>query len=702
MRQLLFLSATVVGIALSALFSAAAEDHGLLDEMTVGGVKMKPSSPPAPLVLREHLGLLTVPGLDGHIVHVATTHLFETRATITPDGDYLLMFPEGDHYGGRGKYDKRANRMMAYRSSDRGKTWQGPTVAWDVPYGMHGFIPLIPRGSKRIYCFGTEPIAEEREGGENCPIGFRHSDDDGRSWSGVTLIRPENDPGFKGMSVMRMCETDSGAWIVGSHAADWTKKPLTTRQYLLRSEDQGKTWTVLPGERPKGWFVEGLGRMDEARPINLGGGRVLLLARTPEGHQWTARSDDDGKTWTTPKPSPLIHPDAPPMLFHAGDGKTLVAFHHNRHSQTQYAGLTAKMEGQKDRSEIWVSTSSDGGRTWSEPRFVFANALAPDPSKSAWHNHQCSYLDAFADGDTLHLFLPHRWKRALHLTIKASDLVELPTKAVLLARNLSADGAQEHESKYQPADVVGKLLGKKIDDETDIGKYFFLPSVFVDEIRGLREFLASDRRPPAETLFTIQEGFFAVVAIGIRAEGYRDGIDIDPVFLINKDGWKVLLERDDPRYRLDAKAIRQLEKLESLYDEREEVVRAAIAEKRAKALDVSVDNVHGLWHQTGGGKLSVLNLGRNGKFVSADISNGKLSNRIAGEWAIEGKTLVLAVDQETGPPVKSRFGVDRITVDQLVTVNENDRSKKGHRSRVTDRILKLFPDLRVPQKQAKP
>jgi hypothetical protein len=107
------------------------------------------------------------------------------------------------------------------------------------------------------------------------------------------------------------------------------------------------------------------------------------------------------------------------MLFHHPDGKTLVAFHHNRHSGSHFKHT--------DRSEIWVSLSTDEGRTWSEPRFVLANALSAT-SNSPWHDHQCSYLDAFVDGDDLHLFVPHRWKRALHLTLEADDIERLPTK----------------------------------------------------------------------------------------------------------------------------------------------------------------------------------------------------------------------------------------------------------------------------------
>ena len=33
---------------------------------------------------------------------------------------------------------------------------------------------------------------------ENTPIGYRYSDDDGQTWSEVRIIRPKNDPDFRG------------------------------------------------------------------------------------------------------------------------------------------------------------------------------------------------------------------------------------------------------------------------------------------------------------------------------------------------------------------------------------------------------------------------------------------------------------------------------------------------------------------------
>jgi hypothetical protein len=410
----------------------------LIESLTIGGRQLVTEGLPPALSIDAALGLVTAQAVSGSVVHTARwpeRGLYECRATPTPGGEWLLMFPDGGHYG---QTDRKVNDMLAYRSSDRGQTWRGPTVTFDIDYNQHGFVPLIPRGGTRIYAFGTQPVwgmyTRERGLAENAPIGFRYSDDDGHSWSEVRLIRPVNDPSFTGMSVMRMCETASGAWLIGAHEGDWSYKPLMTRQYILRSEDQGATWELLPGPRHGGWCCLQYGRMDELRPVHLGGGRVLALARTPEGHLWELRSEDDGKTWSPPAPTCLVHPDAPPMIFPLGDGKTLAAFHHNRHSVTpaQYGGLGSNPEAFMDRSEVWVSLSSDDGRSWTEPRFVFANALAPS-FENPWRNYNCSYIDAFSDGGELQIFVPHRWERVLHLRLPEASLPSLPTREELCA-----------------------------------------------------------------------------------------------------------------------------------------------------------------------------------------------------------------------------------------------------------------------------
>ncbi len=119
------------------------------------------------------------------------------------------------------------------------------------------------------------------------------------------------------------------------------------------------------------------------------------------------------------------------MVFHLSDRKTLISLFHNRHIQTQYTGLSGKMDGMKDRSEIWITLSNDGGRSWSEPRFLFANATKPNPGKNGWFNHQVSYMDAVIDNGTIHLFCPHLWNRAVYMSILEADLASLPTREQL-------------------------------------------------------------------------------------------------------------------------------------------------------------------------------------------------------------------------------------------------------------------------------
>ncbi|MGD0090951.1 MAG: sialidase family protein [Planctomycetota bacterium] len=409
------------------------EKDKLAQTVRIGSKVYPLSAVPPPLTLRQDLGLLVHPAVDGQVVHVNPTGwLFETRACITPKGDYLLMFPDrlatappeaNGHYGST---KPKVNDLVAYRSSDRGKSWQGPTKPIHADYNLHGFIPLIPHGSSRLYCFGTQPMPGHFNGIENSAIGYRYSDDDGLNWSGVQLIEPLNDPGFEGMSVMRMTQTPSGTWLLGTHTGGkWF--PLgdgtyTTwsRAYVLRSADQGRSWTLCPGPRETGWYLPTYDRMDEPRPISVGGSEVLMQFRTSEGHLWQSRSCDDGKTWEAPAPTTLIHSDAPPMLFHLSDGKTLIAFHHN-----SFTGVHFSHGSMRDRGQLWFSTSTDGGRNWSQPRFVLANAFA-ETWANPWKDQQCSYIDMFTDQGLLHIFMPHRWQRALHLWIREGDLEKFP------------------------------------------------------------------------------------------------------------------------------------------------------------------------------------------------------------------------------------------------------------------------------------
>ena len=402
----------------------------LAETVEINSQKVRLSELPKGIKVLDDVGLAGVEALDGAVLYRSEIEVKEVRAVITPGGDYLVMFPAGGHYGGN---DKKSNTMLAQRSSDRGKTWTNPYIAYKIDFNQHGFIPLIPKGSKKIYGFGTQPVwgLYTREHGlaENAPIGYFYSDDDGFTWTGPELINPVNDPGYTGMSVMRMCETNRGTWLLGTHEGYSAKPPVITNLYILRSEDQGRTWELLPKRRTGGWHVMPYHRMDEGRPIQVGD-RILFMTRTPEGHLWALWSDDDGKTWTDPAPTSLVHPDAPPMINLLSDNRTLVCLHHNRHHDATYTNLSPENNIiMGDRSEIWAAFSEDCGKTWSEPGFLYCNAAALNRG-IPFFNYQCSYNDLWADNGVLNIFVPHRWQQVVHLQIKEEEFFRLPKKPV--------------------------------------------------------------------------------------------------------------------------------------------------------------------------------------------------------------------------------------------------------------------------------
>jgi hypothetical protein len=92
----------------------------LAETADIAAQAVKLSALPKGYVVRENLGLVTHEALDGQVVHRTPKPvvfgvsglLLETRAVKTPGGDYLLMFPEGEHYGG---HPGHVNDLIAYR-----------------------------------------------------------------------------------------------------------------------------------------------------------------------------------------------------------------------------------------------------------------------------------------------------------------------------------------------------------------------------------------------------------------------------------------------------------------------------------------------------------------------------------------------------------------------------------------------------------
>lgn len=380
----------------------------------------------------KEMGVVTPRQLEVQRIHLDhfTCH---PRAIRLPNGETLLFYVAGPMHYAWAKNKQLGNEVYLRRSVD-GWNWQPAEKPWSIPYSQHAPVPFLPSGSKTLYAFGTEPHPEFYDGEENAAIGFRESTDYGRTWSKVRIIAPQNAPDFRGMSAMRLSETADGAWLLGSHSGTWSgeegvDRKVVTNQYLLRSDDRGETWRLQPGW-PTGWQAPGTDRMDEGRPIHLGADGELMMVRTPKGFLYQLRSLDGGVTWSAPEPTSLRHPDAPPMLFHL-DERTLIAFHHNRQVKGAFA--------HESRAELWLSLSTDGARTWTEPRFVMANACEA-ALLNGWGGFtpMVSYADLVTDGEWLHLFVDHQMRQVIQARFRRQDIESLPTREDIILQTAAA------------------------------------------------------------------------------------------------------------------------------------------------------------------------------------------------------------------------------------------------------------------------
>jgi hypothetical protein len=396
------------------------------DRVQLNGRSCKTARLPRGVKLIEAAGLVTHESAKVSVLHAwppPDNFVGPPRFTRTPGGDLLAMFPAGLREYAFAR--NHCNQMYCYRSSDQGRKWHGPTIPWREEHNQAAFLPLVPHGRSVIYAFGTEPAQGFFNGRDNAVIALRSSEDDGRSWSEMTVLSPLNDPNFRGVALNKPLQTEAGVWLLPAHLADRQRERYQSRQFVLRSADQGDTWEVTPHRRPHGFFLEH-GRFDDGQLVSLGGERVLLMSRSAEGRVWQVHSADAGKTWGRPRPTGIINPDEPPAVFNLDGGQTLLALHHNLPG-TPRGG--AASQG-KDGGQLWLSISRDGGTNWSPPRFLMANAAATGKLFGA-RTRSIDYIDLHVQGQELLMMIRLQQRLIATVSITRGDLDRLPTAAEL-------------------------------------------------------------------------------------------------------------------------------------------------------------------------------------------------------------------------------------------------------------------------------
>lgn len=198
-------------------------------------------------------------------------------------------------------------RSMITRSADRGQTWSQPEAVIDLPLddGAYGLL-RCPDGT--LLCFMN--VQASWYGFDQAPEQFRHdidglntqqcvvrSRDNGQTWSAPIWLKS---PGkFYERSHAQPILLPDGGILWPTYFAETRTGPLAGA--IHRSDDNGQTWRhISTVRRPRNREAAGAGEdgaehVDEPAIARLKDGRLLLVTR-PDGA--TFYSKDDGGTWT--------------------------------------------------------------------------------------------------------------------------------------------------------------------------------------------------------------------------------------------------------------------------------------------------------------------------------------------------------------------------------------------------------------------
>ncbi len=341
-------------------------------------------------VMRGRAGMIDASEARHAILHKDQfTYSAHPHIAVAANGDWVVIF---------NKAPRRPFRLLppedplycnfVMRSTDEGRTWSAPQVA--PAYGWHGvecaglttlsdgrmmlnqwrfrWYPLglartqetlvFPEIFLRTWAqspehdgeaYGAVPPQEltpwARGGGET----FVHiSDDHGQSWTETHRI--DTAPYSGGYGMRGACELASGDLLL-----PLSNVPNYRTVFVVCSSDGGRNWDppIRVASEPGKEF-------EEPSLLRLSDGHLLMLLReNTSRHLHQALSEDDGRTWSTPRQLPIA--GYPPHLLLLPDGRILCTY-----------------GWRQPDFRIRAVLSEDGGATWDVDREVCIRGDLPN------------------------------------------------------------------------------------------------------------------------------------------------------------------------------------------------------------------------------------------------------------------------------------------------------------------------------------
>jgi len=264
-----------------------------------------------------------------------------------------ILFCFGQFYGG-GQDDSPA-RIGEMVSSDQGRTWSRPRVAFDNASNRNVMsVSLLRLAGGKLAIFY---IVKKDRWLDGRPV-MRVSADEGATWSEPRSIIAV--PGYWELNNDRAVQLKSGRIILP--LAYYRTRGLADNEtsfdshgliFWYYSDDEGRSWK----EAATWWGlpVADKGGMQEPGVVVRADGSLFSWARTGVGSQYVFESRDDGVNWSPPRPSALISPMSPASIKRLPGSDELLAIYNDHSGRFPYV---------LRRSPLVAAISTDGGRTW--------------------------------------------------------------------------------------------------------------------------------------------------------------------------------------------------------------------------------------------------------------------------------------------------------------------------------------------------
>lgn len=245
----------------------------------------------------------------------------------------------------------KAKRIRLARSSDGGKTWTVPSDTIDQK--DQAFDPHVAWGGGKTLVVAW---ADERRDARRFRIYVRRSADGGSTWGPEVLLSDPNMAGADYDTAPRMLSDDKGRFWLFWNASRGGQSAVVT----VRSDDDGRTWSSPQRLSGQSRSVYGLS-------LSRVGNRILATWEDQRSgspnRAYAAVSQDGGVTWSEPReadglPATARTIAAGPASVLSPSGEAWIAWHDDRNG----------------RSDVFISKSEDGGLTWGEPTRLDADA----------------------------------------------------------------------------------------------------------------------------------------------------------------------------------------------------------------------------------------------------------------------------------------------------------------------------------------